>query len=916
MTIPPYERYELHSIDHHQKTTGQTTWHQKLIPEYVYYASGYIKSWNEHRLKRIMKYRTERGDNTLLGDYGLDFMSYDPERGSYHGGQAKFYEEKRVTANDLGTFMSCVYHRLKTIGYLYTSRNKLEKNFKEDISGDDSKIKHIVLPFKPKETNNTRTINETELSLRPYQEESIRAVLDADTSKTMLKLTTGTGKTVVARHILKQSPQHTCFVCIAPLLFSVQQLQDRISPFLPQYHTIKVDSDSDGTTDIQEIKDMMKKHERTVLFSTFDSFEDVVSELDIDYDNTFLLIDEVHNCFNKHRLCEFANRYKHSLYLSATVPEELEEILEYEIVYEYNIRNAINDGYCVDYKIMVPFIEKEDMATPQELMDVDLDPTLCNKALFLATGMLQEGKRRCVVYLTDTQTARQFEKVITVVFHLYHGIDIDARTVDHKTPKKRRDDIINNFRKTDLDKIKIICNVRILNEAIDLVPCDCVYKTEPGSNDLTTVQQLGRAIRLDPNNVSKEAVMFIWCNEFDECLNSLQMLKTEDPEFHRRISVKGMTYDKTETNQTKIQTKTQEFIKYVEIKCLTPQEVWEKRRSHWKTQYVNKGNKNPSQTSKDPEKKRAGIWQNTQRKWYKKGKLSEERIQDLNDTPGWTWVDDKFQEQLDHWNTQYAKLGNKKPSSESKDPDQKRAGKWQQKQRQLYKKDKLSTGRIQFLNDTPGWTWEEEDPYQEQLDNWNTQYVNKGNKNPSQSSKDPEEKRAAEWQNRQRHFYKNGKLSTGRIQFLNDTPGWTWEEEDPYQEQLDNWNTQYVNKGNKKPSMTSKDPEEKRAGQWQDRQRQLYKKGKLSAERIQDLNDTSGWTWEEECFTYQEQLDHWKTQYAKKGNNKPSSKTSKDPEEKRAGQWQSDQRKTYKIGKLSADRIEALNNTPGWTWEG
>ena len=207
--------------------------------------------------------------------------------------------------------------------------------------------------------------------------------------------------------------------------------------------------------------------------------------------------------------------------------------------------------------------------------------------------MLQEGKRRCVVYLTDTQTARQFAKVITEVFRRYHGIDIGATTVDHTTPKKQRDATIQDFRKTDMEHIKIICNVRILNEAIDLIPCDCVYKTEPGSNDLTTVQQLGRAIRLDPNNVSKEAVMFMWCKDWDECLNSLQMLKSDDPEFHRRVVVKNKNYDKTKTNQTKIQTKTLEFIKYVEIKCLTLQEIWEKRLEHWKTQYVNR-NKKPS----------------------------------------------------------------------------------------------------------------------------------------------------------------------------------------------------------------------------------------------------------------------------------------------------------------------------------
>jgi hypothetical protein len=87
----------------------------------------------------------------------------------------------------------------------------------------------------------------------------------------------------------------------------------------------------------------------------------------------------------------------------------------------------------------------------------------------------------------------------------------------------------------------------------------------------------------------------------------------------------------------------------------------------------------------------------------------------------------------------------------------------------------------------------------------------------------------------------------------------------------------------------------------------------MSEDRIELLNDTPGWTWEEED-TYQDKLDHWKAEYAKKGNKNPSQKF-KDPDEKRAGQWQSDQRQVYKKKTLSADRIELLNNTPGWTWE-
>ena len=174
-------------------------------------------------------------------------------------------------------------------------------------------------------------------------------------------------------------------------------------------------------------------------------------------------------------------------------------------------------------------------------------------------------------------------------------------------------------------------------------------------------------------------------------------------------------------------------------------------------------------------------------------------------------------------------------------------------------------------------------------------------------------KRAGEWQSTQRKAYKKKELAEERIRILNETPGWTWEEEVfTYQDQVDHWNAMYVKSGNKKPSRHSKDPEVKRAGQWQDRQRHAYKKKELAEDRILILNETPGWTWED---TYQDQLDHWNAMYVKSGNKKPS-RTSKDPEVKRAGKWQANQRHAYKNNKLTEERIRILNETPGWTWEG
>ena len=146
---------------------------------------------------------------------------------------------------------------------------------------------------------------------------------------------------------------------------------------------------------------------------------------------------------------------------------------------------------------------------------------------------------------------------------------------------------------------------------------------------------------------------------------------------------------------------------------------------HWITQFKKRGNKTPSQGAKDPEEKRAAIWQSDMRKNYKntikntKGtKLSEERIAALNATEGWEWGTQEkrntytFEEQRDHWITQYRQKGNKTPSSIAKDPEEKRAGKWQSHMRQNYKNTienkkgpKLSDERIAALNETEGWKW-------------------------------------------------------------------------------------------------------------------------------------------------------------------------------------------------------------------
>lgn len=342
-------------------------------------------------------------------------------------------------------------------------------------------------------------------------------------------------------------------------------------------------------------------------------------------------------------------------------------------------------------------------------------------------------------------------------------------------------------------------------------------------------------------------------------------------------------------------------------------EDWEKRRLEWVAMYEKLG-RTPSSLSKDLEEKRAGSWQQHQRNAYKNRLvcMTPERITALEATDGWIWDKDADWEiKRQQWITIYKKLGNKLPSHESKDSDEKRIGAWQHYQRNTYKKQKLTVDKIKRLEDTEGWIWESEDPWEPNRLNWIVQYQKLG-KSPTAHSKNAEKKRARLWQSKQRQDYKQNKkcMTVERIAALNATSGWTWEE-DSWEPNRLHWIAQYRKLG-KKPSEESKDPDEKQAGQWRSTQRSGYKKNSLwmTPERIAILNATPGWMWEED--SWEPNRFHWIAQCQKLG--RTPSAMSKDSHEKKAGQWQHNQRDAYKKKSITPKRIVTLNATPGWSW--
>ena len=133
--------------------------------------------------------------------------------------------------------------------------------------------------------------------------------------------------------------------------------------------------------------------------------------------------------------------------------------------------------------------------------------------------------------------------------------------------------------------------------------------------------------------------------------------------------------------------------------------------------------------------------------------------------------------------------------------------------------------------------------------------------------------------------------------------------EQKWNQQREHWIAQYY-RWERAPASSSHYQEEKKAGQWQSRQRMAHTKGALSQERLDILETTAGWKWDSDPFDTQRM--NWIAEYTRLG--RAPSRTSTDLHEKKAAHWQSNQRQLCNTGRMSHERIESLQSIPGWTW--
>ena len=236
-------------------------------------------------------------------------------------------------------------------------------------------------------------------------------------------------------------------------------------------------------------------------------------------------------------------------------------------------------------------------------------------------------------------------------------------------------------------------------------------------------------------------------------------------------------------------------------------------------------------------------------------------------------------------------------------------GNWVARQRFLFNKNdsRMTPERIERL-EAIGFVWDAQEAAWQKMYNRFVAFKKNYNSTivPTRIEDDPE---LGSWVHDQRSYYKrnDSRMTPERIERL-EAIGFIWDAQEAAWQEMYCRLVEYKQEQEdvNVPRIYDDDP---RLGLWASTQRSSYKKGKLSSDRIDRL-EAIGFVWDAKEAAWQEMYNRLVEYKDKKGDADVPQSYDEDP---KLSKWVSTQRRTYKKGKLSSDRIEKLESI-GFKW--
>lgn len=334
------------------------------------------------------------------------------------------------------------------------------------------------------------------MRLREYQQqahEQVCAQLDGESKATLIVLPTGTGKTVVASHVVNSFLPKGRVIWLAhreELLSQASTALEAITGVSPSLEMADSWASEGGMwTNEIIVSTVQTQNAGSKRMLRFDPMQ-----------FSLLVFDEAHHCTaDSYIAC--LDHYRQNpnlriLGMTATPDRADEEALGRvfdSVAYEYGIVDAINDGWLVPIEQHFVHVDSLDFSQIKttagdlnggELAElVEWEANL--HAIATSSFELMKGRKSLVFAVTVAQADKLKE--------IYNRHEDDcAFIVTGKTPKDERRDLLDRFRKNQL---RIMVNVGVATEGFDMPDVEVVVCARPTKSRSLYAQMIGRGTR-------------------------------------------------------------------------------------------------------------------------------------------------------------------------------------------------------------------------------------------------------------------------------------------------------------------------------------------------------------------------------------------------------------------------------------
>lgn len=364
--------------------------------------------------------------------------------------------------------------------------------------------------------------NASKFEVREYQQEAID-LMCANEYIGLLKMATGSGKTFTSCMIIKEMIKNKLcneFLIVVPYIHLVAQWESEIKKFVASDFEINIIQCHSYSKDWRQILTRKKyypnKGEKIdILIFVNDSFKKY--DCSMFYEKA-IFCDELHNMKSSINEIE---KFKYRIGLSATLFDEDDETIENIFVelfennvFEYTLKEAIDNNYLVNYNYYPIFVELEnsEVAEYKQLKRLyalthelkykkDIDELISNaekktiefKNIFAKHYNLNAIKN-CIVYCSSGES--KITKISNIIATEAYIKQVDKNITLNKITcnesNSQRSEIIKSFK---MGSVEVICAIKCLDEGVDIPEIKNAYILNSTRKSKEHIQRRGRILR-------------------------------------------------------------------------------------------------------------------------------------------------------------------------------------------------------------------------------------------------------------------------------------------------------------------------------------------------------------------------------------------------------------------------------------